>query len=50
MTYGSVLVALADPTRRTIFERLHRPRASTCWASVAISSATATEWCLLVDC
>ena len=26
MTYGSVLAALADPTRRTIFERLrHRP-------------------------
>jgi len=24
MTYGHVLVALADPTRRTIFERLRR--------------------------
>jgi len=24
MTYGNVLVALADPTRRTIFERLRR--------------------------
>ena len=24
MTYGTVLVALADPTRRTIFERLRR--------------------------
>jgi len=27
MAYGQVLVALADPTRRTIFEQLrHRPR------------------------
>ncbi len=28
MTYGDTLAALADPTRRAVFERLHRGPAS----------------------
>jgi len=36
MTYGRALAALADPTRRAVFERLHRGPASVSEVAVGL--------------